>query len=135
MTNRKLAIIWAILYGVTAALEFLPKLSKALSFLMILLSLAFFVPPGMLIYRGVTRGDTKLLRIIRNLCFASLGGTLLLLVLNFLTYNASPAAGLVLNWLLTLVSAPMICSQLWVVPLFGWAIMLMICLDKTKKKS
>ena len=135
MTNRKLAIIWAILYGVTAALGFLPKLSKALSFLMILLSLAFFVPPGILIYRGIKWGDVALLKTIRNLCFASLGGTLLLLVLNFLAVNASTAAGLVLNWILILVSAPMICSQLWVLPLFGWAVMLMICLDKIKKKS
>ena len=135
MTNRKLTIIWAFLYGITAALGFVPQPDKTLSFMMILLSLGFFVPPGMLIYRGVTRGDDKLLKTIRNLCFASLGGTLLLLVLNFLAYNASAAAGLVLNWLLILVSAPMICSQLWIVPLFGWAVMLMICLDKTKKKS
>ena len=135
MTNRKLAISWAFLYGATAALGFVSNPDKTLSFVMILLSIAFFVPAGMLLYRAVTRGDAKLLKIIRNLCLVSLIGTMLMLVVNFLTFEASAAAGMVLYWLLVLVSAPMICSQLWIVPLFGWAVMLMICLEKGKKKT
>ena len=135
MTNRKLAITWAFLYGVTAAAGFIPNPSKTVAFVMMLLTVAFFVPAGILLYRAVRQEDRRLLTIIRNLCFASLGGTLFLLVVNLLTFKLSNAAGLVLHWLLVLVSAPMICSQLWIIPLFAWAVMLMICLDKLKKKS
>ena len=135
MKIRKLAIAWAFLYGVTAALGFVPQPGKVLSFVMMLLSLAFFVPGGLLVYEGVSRGDYRLLKIVRNICFTSLGLTMVTLVLNFLSYEASAAAGTVLYWLLVLVSAPMICSQLWVIPLFGWACLLMVCLEKGKKKS
>ena len=135
MTNRKLAITWAFLYGVTAALGFVPNPDKLLSFVMILLSLGFFVPPGILVYRAVTRRDNELLKTLRNISLVSLGLTLVFLVANFLTYNASTALGTAMYWLLILVSAPMICSQLWVVPLFGWACLLMICLDKGRKKK
>ena len=135
MKIRKLAISWAFLYGVTAALGFVPQPGKVLSFCMMLLSLAFFVPAGWLVYEAVGRRDYGLLKIIRNICFISLGATMVTLVLNFLSYDASAAAGLVLYWILVLVSAPMICSQLWVLPLFLWACLLMVCLEKGKKKS
>lgn len=135
MKIRKLAISWAFLYGVTAALGFVSQPDKTLSFCMMLLSLAFFVPGGLLVYEGVSRRDYRLLKIIRNICIISLGLTMVMLVLNFLSFDASPAAGMVLYWILVLVSAPMICSQLWVIPLFGWACLLMVCLEKGKKKS
>ena len=134
MKIRKLAISWAFLYGITAALGFVSRPDKTLSFCMILLSLAFFVPGGWLVYEGVSRRDYKLLKIIRNICLTSLIVTMVTLVLNMLSYEASAAAGTVLYWLLILVSAPMICSQLWVLPLFGWACLLMVCLEKGKKK-
>ena len=135
MKIRKLAISWAFLYGVTAALGFVSQPDKVLSFCMMLLSLAFFVPGGLLVYEGVGRRDYRILKIIRNICFASLGLTMVTLVLNFLSFDASASAGQVLYWILVLVSAPMICSQLWVIPLFGWACLLMVCLEKGKKKG
>ena len=135
MKIRKLAISWAFLYGITAALGFVSRPDKTLSFCMILLSLAFFVPGGWLVYEGVSRRDYKLLKIIRNICLISLSATMVMLVLNFLSYEASALTGMVLYWFLILVSAPMGCSQLWIVPLFGWAVLLMVCLEKGKKKS
>ena len=134
MKIRKLAIASAFLYGVTAALGFVSQPGKVLYFCMILLSLAFFVPGALLVYEAVSRKDYDLLKIIRNICLVSLSSTMVVLVLNFLSYEASPAAGMVLYWILILVSAPMICSQLWVVPLFCWACLLMVCLEKGKKK-
>ncbi|MBE6947712.1 MAG: hypothetical protein E7454_05625 [Ruminococcaceae bacterium] len=135
MKIRRLAIAWAFLYGVTAALGFVSQPDKVLSFCMMLLSVAFFVPGGWLVYEAVSRRDYRLLKIIRNVCLVSLISTMVVLVVNFLSYEASAAAGMVLYWLLILVSAPMICSQLWVIPLFGWACMLMVCLEKGKKKK
>ena len=60
--------------------------------------------------------------------------TMVTLVVNFLSYEASAAAGTVLYWLLILVSTPMICSQVWVVGLFGWALLLFTCLKYLKKR-
>ena len=124
MTNQRLFMAWAFLYGICAALGFFSDPQGALSGLMIVLSLAFFVPPAILVYRGVKEKDFLLLAKIKILSLLSLGLTLLLLVLNFLSVEASAAAGRVLYWLLILVSAPMVCSQLWIVPLFCWGCLL-----------
>ena len=102
--------------------------------LFLLLSLGFFVPPGFLIYEAVQRKNRKILQIIRNLSLISLGLTLLTILLNFLSFQASESWGLVLYWLLILVSTPMICSQVWVVGLFGWACLLMTSMTYLKKE-
>lgn len=135
MTNQRLFMAWAFLYGICAALGFFSDPQGALSGLMIVLSLAFFVPPAILVYRGVKEKDFLLLAKIKVLSLLSLGLTLLLLVLNFLSVEASAAAGQVLYWLLILVSAPMVCSQLWIVPLFCWGCLLSVCLQYGKKKE
>ena len=98
------------------------------------MSLGFFVPPAFLIYEAVQNKRPKTLRIIRNLSLISLGLTLVTILLNFLSFQASEAWGLVLYWLLILVSTPMICSQVWVIGLFGWAMLLFTCLTYLKKK-
>jgi hypothetical protein len=60
--------------------------------------------------------------------------TLVLLVLNFRSGNASDAAGDFLYGLLVVLSAPMVCSQYWFIPLFLWACLLMTSLSIQKKK-
>ena len=59
--------------------------------------------------------------------------TLVMLLINFLSFEAADAAGIVLNALLILVSVPMVCSGAWVLSLFLWAILLMVCLKFGKK--
>lgn len=135
MKIQKLAVAWAFLYGITAALGFVEWSHKLFDLGKILLSLAFFVPGGLLVYQGVSRQDYRLLKIIRNICLASLISTVVVLMLNFFAVTASREVGLVLYWLLILVSAPMICSKVWILPLFGWACLLMVCLDKGEKRK
>ena len=65
----------------------------------------------------------------------SLGLTLASILLNFLSIQASKDWGLVLNWILILVSTPMVCSQIWVLGLFGWACLLMVCLKYLRKNK
>ena len=135
MKNSKLLwCLWAIAYAICTVCGFIPVTADAISGLFILLSLGFFVPPALLIFRGVQNKQPKILRLIRNLSIISLSVTLVTIVLNFVSIQASAAWGTVLYWLLILVSTPMICAQHWVIGLFGWALLLMTCLNYLKKK-
>ena len=131
---KKIWIIWAVAYVICTVCAFFPVAPGALSGLFLLLSLGFFVPPGLLIYEAVQRKNYNTLKLIRTLSLISLGLTLLTILLNFVSIQASDAWGLVLYWVLILVSTPMICSQVWVVGLFGWACLLMVCLKYLKKR-
>ena len=130
---KKLWIAWAVLYGICTGLSFIPTVSGALSGLMLLLSLAFFIPGGMLIWEGKSRRDSALLKKVRNVCLLSLGLTLAGILLNFLSVNGSAALGTVAYWFLILISTPMVCAQVSLISLFLWACLLMAsiaCLGK-----
>lgn len=133
--TKKLWLAWAVAYLLCAGLSFIPQPGAGVAFLLLLVSLGFFVPPVMLAVYGLKEKNRALLKLLRNLSLASLGLTLLLIVLNFLAVEASQAWGMVLYWILIFVSCPMICSQVWVVSLFGWAVVLMASLNYLKKLS
>lgn len=135
MNNQKISVIWAFLYGVCAALGYIPNPTGALSGLMSVLSVAFFIPPAILVYRGIKNRDFLLLKKIRYLSLIWLGLTTVAVSLNFLSVEASKAAGKVLYWLLVLVSSPMICSQAWIVPIFLWGCLLTLSLQYREKKE
>ena len=132
--NTPYYIAWAGMYAVCAGLSFLPEPAGALKGLLLMLSLAFFVPPAILLYRAVTRKKRNTVVCIGAISAASLVLTLVMLLVNFLSFEASSAAGTVLHVLLILVSVPMICSGAWVLSLFLWALLLMICLKYGKKQ-
>ena len=131
--NTPYYIAWAVLYAACAGLSFISEPPGILPGLMVVLALAFFVPPAILLYRAITRKERGTLLCIGAISAASLVLTFVMLLLNFLSFEASAAAGLVLNAMLILVSVPMLCSGAWVVSLFLWAILLMICLKFGKK--
>lgn len=135
MTNQKIMMIWAFLYGACGALGFIPEPVGALSGLMIVLSVAFFVPPAVLVFRSVKNKDFVLLAKIRYISLIWLALTMAMIILNFLSVEASEAAGKVLYWMLILVSSPMVCSQMWVVPIFLWGCLLTVCLQHREKKG
>ena len=132
--TKKLWIIWAIAYVICTVCAFFSASNDAASGLFLLLSLGFFVPPAVLIYKGVTKKWPKILRVIRNLSIISLASTLVMILLNFVSIQLSEAWGVALYWMLIVVSTPMICSQVWAVGLFGWAVLLFTCLNYLKKK-
>ena len=131
--NTPYYIAWAVLYAVCAALSFIPEPAGGLKGLMLMLSLAFFVPPAILLCRAATLKVRRTFLRIGAVSAASLVLTLVMLLINFLSFEASDAAGIVLNALLILVSVPMVCSGAWVLSLFLWAILLMVCLKFGKK--
>lgn len=129
--NRKfLLTAWAVLFLSCALLGLIPNPHGILRVAMTVLSLLFFVP-GFLLVRSGRRSTVEL---VRNLSIASLALTLVLIIANILSFSASQAVGNLLYILLTVVSAPMVCSGYWVVSLFFWACLMIVCLQKLKKR-
>ena len=128
--NRKLLYaLWAVLFILCAGLGFIPEPERILRLLLMSLSLCAFLPPALLLCRS-GRDDAKL---IRNLSALSLGLTAVLLILNFLTAFSSEPLGLILHYVLTVVSSPMICSGHWALSLFLWSCLLVGSVQKLRK--
>ena len=121
MKNKTLYILWAVLFALCAVLGFFREAVTDGKWLMTLLSVLFFAPPGVLLWRSKKTGDSHTRLLIRDLSGASLGITLALLVVNFLSVLSSGWVGTALNVLLTILSTPMIASGYWALSLFLWA--------------
>jgi len=134
MNQKPLFALWGGLFILCAGLGFIPEPAGAVRAVLTALSLVFFLPPALLLYRAVQEGSRDVLKLIRNLCCLSLGLTLLLLVLNFLCAMRTELLGTVLHYILTIVSSPMICSGHWAMSLFLWACLLMVALGQLRKK-
>ena len=118
MSNKTLYIIWGCLYILCAGLGFIQPGTEAAANAMTLLSVAFFIPGAVLLYRG------QRIR-IRFISALSLGLTLASILLNILSVGMAEIDGEILYALLGLLSAPMLCSQVWLLSLFLWACLLM----------
>lgn len=121
MQNRKLFLAWGILFLICALLGFIPEPDGLLKAIMVLLSLVFFVPGGILLYQAVKTKDLSTMVLLRGISLASLITTLVLLIINFLSVSAPGVVGNYLHGLLTILSAPMVCSQYWALSLYLWA--------------
>ena len=134
MKNSMLYILWAVFYVMCAIVSLAPLSGTAGAVFSVLLSCLFFLPGGILVYRGIRQKNRKLLRTVRIVSLTSLALTLVFLVASFLTVLASETLGNVIHVLLTLVSVPMISSGYWVVSLFLWACLLMSTLVFSKRR-
>ena len=123
MSNKHLYTAWSVLYIVTAGLGFIPEAEGLAAAGMTLLSILFFVPGFVLLYRNEKK-PVLILSII------SLALTVLFLILNVWSVGMTADMGDFLYWVLGLVSAPMFCSRFWVLSLFGWSCLLMGSLMK-----
>ena len=119
---RLLYILWAAMFVLTAMLGFLfPNVSHAAGrAALTTASVIFFVPPWMILVRAKHEGARKQIRLIRYIALASVVLTLVLLIANLRSAGLGEAMGAVLNAMLVIVSAPMVCSNFFVLPLFLW---------------
>ncbi len=124
--------IWLVLYGLCAALGHIAEPAGGQAVAMLVVSLLFFVPGIILLIDALRTSDKKGLTLLRWISGASLGFTLVLLVVNILSVANSQAAGLVLYEILIFVSVPMVCSQHWLLSLFLWALLLFSTFWKKK---
>lgn len=131
MKKSDLYFAWGFLFVLSAALGFFPRPEGAMRVLLTGISLLFFLPPALLLYRG-SPSDAAL---IRTLSLASLGLTLAVLVISIRTALSGDRLAAFLHGLLTVISAPMVCSGYWALSLFLWACLLMVSLKKAKKHS
>ena len=129
MKRTLLYALWGFLFILCACLGFIPEPVVLQSRIMTALSLLFFLPPALILYRGEP-DDVKL---VRNLSALSLGLTMLLLILNFFTALGSDALGQVMHYVLIIVSSPMICSGHWAMSMFLWACLLMASRKRMKR--
>lgn len=130
MTKKGIYALWAGLFIVCAGLGFIPEPTGGLRLLLTGLSVLFFVPPAMLVYGSKKDGDHHTRKLVRNLSALSLLLTLVLLVGNFLAAMHAETLGLVLHYLLIIVSSPMVCSGYWALSLFLWACLLTASMQK-----
>ena len=134
MKKQVLFGLWAGLFSVCAALGFIPSPAGSVRTVLTLAAICVFIPPTVLMFDAARADDRQTLALIRNLSAASLGGTALLLVLNFLSVLGSETLGNFLYSVLVVVSSPMVCSGSWGLSLFLWACLLMVSMKHLKKK-
>ena len=126
--------VWAGMFILCAGLGFVPEPAGFWKFLMIALTLGFFAVPGWFLRWLDQRGDKLNIAVVRHLAAVSLGLTLVLILVNVVSFMAPEWVGNLLHILLIIVSAPMVCGQYWVLSLFLWAC-LMIWAQKLLKKK
>ena len=113
--------LWASMFLLTAALGLLFPQETGLSrWVLTAVSVIFFVPPWMILSRARAQQEHSQIRLVRYLSLASVVLTALLLVLNLKSAGLGDAMGRALNAALAVVSAPMLCSQFFVLPIFLW---------------
>ena len=135
MKKHHLFALWGGLFVLCAALGFIQNPSNALRALMRILSVAFFIPGGLLLRHSHQTGDKEPAMLVRNFSAASLVLTAILLIANFLCVLAPVWLGNMLHSILIIVSTPMICSGYWVLSLFLWACLMIVAIKILKNKK
>ena len=134
MKKSSLLAIWGIFYIICAGLGFIPEPEGTVRIFLTVISILFFVPPAILLFDAFSAGDEKTIRLIRLLSALSLALTLVLLTANFLAALGASWLGTLLHILLVIGSAPMLCSNYWVLSLFLWAVLLVASCQKRKEQ-
>lgn len=126
MNNKILFALWGGLFALCALLGLL-GLSRGV---WTVVSVVFFLPPAALAFRAGKRRDNDLRLLIRNLSAASLGLTLIGIVLGIVTASAASWVGNAVHVFLTIVSAPMMLCGYWALSLFLWACLFVATVKK-----
>ena len=124
MKNQYLFALWGALFILCAGLGFIPEPAGVLRILLTGLSVLFFLPPAVLVWKGRRERNRRQLALVRDLSIVSLSLSVLLLIANFLSAFHSELLGNILHGVLVVVSSPMICSGHWALSLFLWACLL-----------
>lgn len=135
MNKKSIFALWGGFFILCAGLGFIQQPQGVLKTILTLISIAFFVPPAFLLYDSIRRKDLETLKLIRNLSALSLLMSLLLIILNIVCAPGPVLLGNILNSILTIVSAPMICCGNWFLSMFLWACLLMVSLKGLKESK
>ena len=135
MSYNLLYGLWAFAFVLTAGLGFIPNPEGAALVILRCISLLFFLPPALILVKAKKEDARRQTLLVNRLSIASLACTCLLLVASVLSAGGSEALGTILHILLTIISAPMECSNFYALSLFGWACLMMASFPEKKKKT
>jgi len=135
MKKAILYFIWGFLYFLCAFISNVQSPTGVQSVALTVLSLLFFIPPGVLLYDALKKEDKKTLFLLRLLSILSLSLTLGALIANIAVVGASETVGNVLYQVLIFVSVPMVCSQHYVLSMFLWAFLMIATIPKLYKRK
>ena len=126
LSYKTLYSAWAILFALTAVLGFIfPQAEGAgVKIALLVIAAVFFLPPWVILRKTRAEGRRFHARLIGFLAMASIVLTAMLLVLNLMSPLWNERVGIALNAALVIVSAPMVCSNFFVLPLFLWGMLL-----------
>lgn len=108
---------WLYLFGLCCVLGFIPEPTGFIQVLLGIVGICFFIPPAFLLIKG----DEKSVFWVRLLSILSLVLTTVTVILNFASALMDPVWGTVFQIIMAILSTPMLCCQIWVISLFGWA--------------
>ena len=133
LSYKPLYTLWGVLFALTAVLGLLfPAVEGAgARVALAVLSALFFLPPALILALARRNGERFHIWMIRWLSLASIGLTAALLCLNLMSARWSEAIGNGLHAALTVVSAPMVCSNFYVLPIFLWGALLAAAFRKS----
>ena len=126
LSYKTLYTAWAVMFALTAVLGFLfPEAQNGWAkFGLGLTAAVFFLPPWAIVVKAKKENARFHSRLVGILAASSLAWTVALLVLNLLSVTWSESLGNALYAALVIVSSPMVCSNLYALPLFLWGTLL-----------
>ena len=132
LSYKTLYIAWAVLFALTAVLGFVfPNAEGAgAKIALLVIAAVFFLPPWVILRKTRAEGRRFHARLIGFLAMASIVLTAALLVLNLMSPLWGESVGIALNAALVIVSAPMVCSNFYALPLFLWGMLLAAAFKK-----
>ena len=132
LSYKSLYIAWAVLFALTAVLGFVfPQAEGAgVKLALLVIAAVFFLPPWVILRKTRAEGRRFHARLIGFLAMASIVLTAALLVLNLMSPLWGESVGIALNAALVIVSAPMVCSNFYALPLFLWGMLLAAAFKK-----
>ena len=123
LTYKTLCLLWAGLFAVTAVLGLLfpGAQSGAGRFFLALISVVFFLPPFLILRRAKAERNRFYLRLVRYLSIANLVLTPVLICAGILSLPYGEALGNLIHVLMTVLCAPLVCSNYYALPMVLWA--------------
>ena len=129
----RLYMIWGGLFALTALLGLLfPGAAGFGRALLLGCTAGFFLPPWLILTKARAEGSKRQLRLVRYLALASLVMTMVLFCAGILSVRFGEALGNVVHVLMSVICAPLMCGNYYVLPMFLWATLLVGSFRKGK---
>ena len=129
----RLYMIWGGLFALTAVLGLVFPGAEGFGRVLLLVCTAgFFLPPWLILAKARDAGNKSHVRLIRYLALGSLVLTMVLFCAGILSVRFGEALGNVVHVLMTIICAPLMCGNYYVLPMFLWATLMVGSFQKGK---